>query len=161
MDSKTAKALAGAGALAAALAVPLVVRFEGTNLTPYYDLVGKLTWCSGETRGVPQASYSRAECDAITTKAVSAFEAAIRPCLPPALPVQTRAAFIVTAYNIGADAFCASSMAQRAQAGDLRGACDALMFWDKARVDGVLRAVPGLTNRRMAERKLCLEGLSR
>ena len=47
-------------------------------------------------------------------------------------------------------------MSRRALAGDLRGACEALMLWTRA--GG--REVRGLVNRRTAERKLCLEGLS-
>ncbi|MBY5974980.1 glycoside hydrolase family protein, partial [Ferrimonas balearica] len=79
--------------------------------------------------------------------------------LPAQLPDQTRAAFVSAAYNIGAGAFCGSSMSRRAQAGDLVGACDALLMWNKARVKGVLRPVTGLTRRRQAERALCLEGV--
>lgn len=159
MDNPRRASLAVAGAMAVALAVPIVAQFEGRRLQPYRDLVGKLTWCDGETRGVARALYTPAECDAITAQAVGDFEAAIRPCLPGALPVQVRAAFIVAAYNIGADAFCGSSMARRAKAGDLRGACDALVFWDKATIDGVRVKVRGLTLRRAAERAICLEGL--
>ncbi len=46
-------------------------------------------------------------------------------------------------------------MARRLNAGDIRGACDALLAWNKA--GG--RVVQGLTNRRQDERRLCLEGL--
>jgi lysozyme len=96
-----------------------------------------------------------AQCDAMTLRAVAQFDHAIAPCLPQSLPTQTRAAFISAAYNIGAGAFCASTMARRAKAGDLRGACDALLLWNRA--GG--RVVRGLVNRRHAERRLCLRGL--
>ena len=46
-------------------------------------------------------------------------------------------------------------MSRKAKAGDLRGACEALMLWNKA--GG--KVVRGLTRRRTAERDLCLEGL--
>ena len=78
MDKRAALALA-AGALAVALALPAVQQFEGRRLAPYRDLVGRLTWCDGETRGVAQARYTAAQCDAITALAVGEFEAAIRP----------------------------------------------------------------------------------
>ncbi len=68
--------------------------------------------------------------------------------------------FMLAAYNIGAGAFCGSSMSRRAQAGDLAGASDALLMWNKARVDGVLQVVRGLDRRRAAERTLCLQGLT-
>ena len=147
--------LAVAATASVGIAVPMVKQWEGRSLTPYPDIVGVLTWCDGETRGTPKPRYTHAECDKITAEAVAGFEAAIRPCLPETLPHKTRAAFIVTAYNIGPVAFCRSSMSRRALAGDLRGACDALMMWTQA--GG--REVRGLVNRRTAERKLCLEGL--
>lgn len=66
-----------------------------------------------------------------------------------------KVAFVDAAYNIGVGAFCGSSMARRATAGDMVGACDALLMWNK--VDG--KEVRGLTRRRAAERELCLGGL--
>ncbi|MFO1202997.1 MAG: lysozyme [Tabrizicola sp.] len=147
--------LGAAAAAAVGLALPVIKQWEGRELVPYPDIVGVLTWCDGETRGKPKAVYTHAECDLITEAAAAEFEAAIRPCLPDALPPKTRAAFISAAYNIGSGAFCRSSMSRRALAGDLRGACDALMLWTKA--GG--RVVKGLVNRRTAERKLCLEAL--
>jgi lysozyme len=155
------KAKAGLGLAAIfALALPLVQLWEGRSLVAYRDIVGVATICDGETRGVRMGdTATAAECDTMTEAAVAEFEAAIRPCLPADLPLEARAAFVVTAYNIGADAFCKSSMARRAVAGDLRGACDALKAWNKARVNGKLQEVRGLTNRRAAERALCLKAL--
>ncbi len=144
-----------AATAAVGIALPVIKHWEGRSLVPYTDIVGVETWCDGETRGTPKARYTPAECDKITEAAAAEFEAAIRPCLPETLPHKTRAAFVVTAYNIGSAAFCRSSMSRRALAGDLKGACDALMMWTKA--GG--REVRGLVNRRTAERKLCLEGL--
>ena len=57
------------------------------------------------------------ECREIFLAEVVAFETRIRPCLPAQLPDQTRAAFVSAAYNIGARAFCGSSMSRRTQAG--------------------------------------------
>ena len=139
-----------------ALALPMVQKWEGRSLVAYRDIVGVATICDGETRGVRMGDRaSPADCDRMTEAAVAEFEAAIRPCLPADLPIASRAAFVVTAYNIGSAGFCKSSMSRRALAGDLRGACDALLMWTKA--GG--RVVQGLVNRRNAERALCLKGL--
>lgn len=141
---------------ALALAVALIAPWEGRELRAYQDIVGVWTICYGETRGVkPGDTATPAECQSMLAKGVAEFEAGIRPCLPATLPDPTRAAFISAAYNIGTGAFCRSSMSRRAMAGDLRGACDALMMWNKA--GG--QVVRGLTNRRAAERELCLSGL--
>lgn len=146
--------VASAGAVA--LAVATIAPWEGRELRAYRDIVGVPTICYGETRGVKMGDAATpAECETMLAKAVAEFEVGIRQCLPASLPDETRAAFISAAYNIGQSAFCGSSMSRRALAGDLRGACDALLMWDKA--GG--RAVRGLTNRRNAERDLCLSGL--
>lgn len=148
---------AGAGLGAAlALAAAFIAPWEGVELRAYRDIVGVPTICYGETRGVQMGDTATlAECQTQLAKAVADFERGIRPCLPATLPDKTRAAFVSAAYNIGTAAFCRSSMSRRALAGDLPGACDALRMWNKA--GG--KVVRGLTNRREAERKLCLEGL--
>lgn len=144
-----------------ALALPMVKQLEGRSLVAYYDIAGVPTGCDGETEGVRMGDrWTPAECDRWTAAELATYEAQIRPCLPGTLPDKTRAAFVVTAWNIGTAGFCASSMSRRALAGDLRGACDALMSWTKARVHGRLQVVKGLVNRRAAERRLCLEGLA-
>lgn len=146
----------GASAAALALAAALIAPWEGVELRAYRDIVGVPTICYGETRGVEMGDTATlAECKSQLARAVVDFERGIRPCLPATLPDQTRAAFISASYNIGAGAFCGSSMSRRALAGNLRGACDALLMWDKA--GG--KVVRGLTRRRAAERSLCLEGL--
>ncbi len=154
------KQIAGWGGLGVAvviaLATPMIQQWEGRSLVAYRDIVGVATICDGETRGVRMGDRATHEdCDRMTAKAVAEFEGAIRHCLPYNLPVKMRAAFTVTAYNIGSNGFCRSTMSRRALAGDLRGACDALMMWTKA--GG--KVVRGLVNRRTAERKLCLEGV--
>lgn len=151
---------AAAIAAVVAIALPVVKQWEGRSLVAYRDLAGINTICDGETRGVQMGDTATpVQCDAMTEAAVKEFEAAIRPCLPGNLPTETRAAFVVNAYNIGIRGFCNSSMSRKALAGDLVGACHALMAWNKARVNGVLKPVRGLTNRRMAERDLCLKGV--
>ena len=154
MQTKSKGGLALAAVVA--LALPVIQIWEGRSLVSYRDIVGIPTICDGETRGVRMGqTATAAECDVMTAKAVREFEAAIRPCLPADLPTPTRAAFVVTAYNIGSGAFCASTMARKSKAGDLAGACAALRLWNKA--GG--KVVRGLVLRREAELRLCLSGL--
>ncbi|MES2667414.1 MAG: lysozyme [Pseudomonadota bacterium] len=156
MTKRSTKAAVAGSAAAIALAASLIAPWEGVELRAYRDIVGVPTVCYGETRGVTMADrYTLAECQTQLAVGVAQFEAAIRPCLPAVLPQPTRASFISAAYNIGSFGFCKSTMARRALAGDLRGACEALMMWNKA--GG--KVVKGLTNRRKAERELCLSGL--
>lgn len=71
----------------------------------------------------------------------------------------TLAAVTSFTYNIGVGGYCGSTAARRFNAGDWRGGCEAMMMWNKARVNGQLQPVRGLTLRRQRERDLCLRGL--
>lgn len=67
----TKKTKAGVGAAAAGailLSLGVIKPFEGRELTPYYDIVGVLTWCDGETKGTPKPRYTNGECDSILAK---------------------------------------------------------------------------------------------
>ena len=88
---------------------------------------------------------------------VAAYEADLDACLkdPAGIPVKAKIAFVSWAYNVGTGAACRSTLVRKANAGDIAGACDELPRWNKA--GG--RVIRGLTNRRLSERKLCLEGL--
>jgi lysozyme len=148
---------AGAITAAGALAIGLIGGFEGLRLRSYPDIVHVWTVCYGETRGVkPGMKFTKKECDAKLAIALAEFETGMRACLkqPDAIPDKPYVAFLSLSYNIGTSAFCGSTVARRANAGDIRGACNAIPAWNKA--GG--RVSKGLVNRRAAERKLCLEG---
>lgn len=66
------------------------------------------------------------------------------------------AALVSLAYNIGVEALAGSSVLKRHNAGDFIGAAQAMDWWNKARVDGVLQELPGLTSRRKREAALYL-----
>ena len=155
MTPKTRSRLVG-GTLA--LAVTTVAGFEGVRLATYRDVVGVPTVCFGETRGVKMGDrYTLDECKAMLGDALIEFEADMRACLnePDKIPAKSYVAFLSLAYNIGAKSFCRSTVARRANSGNLPGACDAILAFNKA--GG--RVVAGLVKRRQEERKLCLEGV--
>lgn len=145
----------------AGLAIALVGGFEGWRTVAYRDPPGIWTICAGETHGVKEGdTASIKECRAKLNSRLAEFSARIDRCLPDDLPEPSYVAMLSAAYNIGPEAFCASSMARRAMARDLYGACDALLAWDKTTVAGIKVRLPGLTKRRQEERALCMEGLS-
>lgn len=80
----------------------------------------------------------------------------IRECVTVPLHQYEYDAAVRLAYNIGASAFCKSTVVRRWNAGDYAGGCDAFLLWNKA--GG--RVVQGLVNRREDERRQCL-GLPR
>lgn len=161
MSKARAGAAAAAVLAAATLAAPTIARWEGLSLNAYPDVARVWTLCYGDTRGVrPGQVATEAECESRLGQRAVEVGFAIAPCLPAELPTETRAAFISAAYNVGAGAFCGSSMSRRARAGNLAGACAALDLWNKARVGGGgLVVVAGLTLRRSDERALCEKGL--
>jgi GH24 family phage-related lysozyme (muramidase) len=65
-------------------------------------------------------------------------------------------ALLSLVFNIGAANFGASTLLRKLNAGDAQGAADQFLAWDKARVNGVLQSLAGLTRRRKAERAMFL-----
>ena len=145
------------GAATAAALFVFTPSFEGTELKTYRDLGNVLTYCTGATENAQWGkTYTPAECKAQLDRDLERHAEGIASCVRmDRLTDGQKAAFVDIAFNIGVQAFCGSSMARRANAGDMRGACDALLMWDK--VAG--KQVRGLTRRRQAERELCLKGL--
>lgn len=157
MTPRVAGAAIGAILAAAGAAAGLVVTHEGWLNKTYLDPVGIPTACAGITEGVVKGrTYSDDECIALTVQAVAKHGSEIARCLPAHLPTDARAAFTSFSYNVGTGAFCKSTLARKANAGDLRGACAELSRWTYA--GG--RQLPGLVTRRAAERAMCERGLT-
>ena len=155
MASKAQKVAGGGIAAAMLLAVPIVAKWEGKRNDPYLDIVSVPTVCYGETR-VKMRRYSDAECTAMLHEAVKGFAEPVARCTPAIAnrPYQLAAATSL-AYNVGIGAYCRSTADRRFDAGDFKGGCAALKFWNRA--GG--RVVQGLVNRRADEYRLCMTGL--
>lgn len=147
--------LAGAAAVLV-LATPLIISFEGWRQRAYLDPVGIPTACAGHTQGVRLGQiYSAAECRQLLEADLQIALKAVDRCVP-GQPEAARAAFTSFAFNVGATRFCSSTLAKKARAGDLAGACRELDRWTYA--GG--RELPGLVRRRAAERQLCEQSLA-
>lgn len=143
-------------AIATATLVTLVGGFEGLRQNAYRDPIGIPTICYGETKGVKLGqTATKAECDTMLMESLAEHEAGMNRCLRTEIPIKTRIAFVSFTYNVGVGNFCKSTLARKANAGDLIGACNELPRWNKA--GGI--TFPGLTRRREAERKICLEAM--
>lgn len=161
---RPAKAALTAGAFAAAIAVatPVIMAWEGDGgRVGYRDIVGVATSCYGHTGPdvVVGKRYTATECRGQLSKDVAKHAEGIRACIKVAVPVESFAAFTSFSFNVGVAGFCRSTVNRKLNAGDLAGACAGLSAWDKARVNGKLQPVRGLTRRRAAERALCEKGL--
>jgi len=142
-------------ALATALAIPA----EGLRQWAYRDVAQVVTICFGSTSNVRMGQFATLdECKARLDADMWAAVVAVEQCAP-GLPAHQLAAFADAAFNVGERIVCdtdASTLARKLAAGDVIGACNELLRWDKARVGGVMVALPGLTKRRAKERAVCL-----
>lgn len=136
-----------------AVAIALVGGFEGLRQNAYRDVVQVPTICYGETLGVKMGDKKTLEeCDTMLAKRLIEFNKGVESCVRQPLTDSRRIAFISLSYNIGISAFCKSTVVRKINAGDVLGACDAILMWKFAK--GV--EWPGLVRRRQAERQMCL-----
>jgi len=150
-----AKIITGAIAGALAIAAPLVAKWEGKSNDPYKDIVGVWTVCTGQTN-VEMRRYTLAECDAMLQASLGEYAKSVLERNPTLKdhPYQLAAATSLS-YNIGVGAYWRSTVAKRFAAGNFKGACDAMLLWNRA--GG--KVIRGLQRRREDERRLCLTGL--
>lgn len=141
-----------------------VGNWEGTETKPYRDMVGVLTVCNGYTgKDIdPNKTYGKAECDQLLKQELTVHGKAVLACVKVPLNQNQYNALVSLAYNVGAGAVCKSGLPHRKHLIDLvnernyKLACDRILAYNKARVNGKLVEVRGLTNRRIAEREMCL-----
>lgn len=166
--SKRAKAALASGlGLVALTATYLTAPWEGTRNLAYWDSLGKVwTVCTGETKGVRKGDYhSDEECAAMLYETLEKdYRRPLQKCIRnyDKLPVSLQASFLDAAYNLGAGTICKSTAAARAMAGNYRGSCHAITWFNRA--GG--RTIRGLVLRRemgdamrIGELELCLAGL--
>lgn len=149
------------GAAVIALIVGGVKVEEGFSAPPYQDQAGVWTNGYGNTVGVtartPPITAQQAE--ALLVRQVDEWLAAVDASLTRPAGVNQTAAFVSLTHNIGKSAFRNSSVVKRWNAGDLIGACKAILMWDKITVAGRKVVNRGLVNRRKREQAQCLIGL--
>ena len=141
-----------------AVAVPFIAQEEGEELKAYLDIVGVPTICSGSTRGIRLGmTMTRAQCRALLR---AEYRHGLHRYFTPAtiehrLTPKRDTAYTSVAFNCGIGAIGKSTATRRLNAGDIRGGCQAIGWWNKA--GG--RVIRGLANRREREVSLCLHGL--
>jgi len=150
------KLIAVIGAGAVAMSVPLVQKYEGTVLGTYLDPIGIVTACTGHTsQGLRlHVRYTPEHCEQLLYSDLLKHAKALE-CINRPLTDGQKAAFVSFAFNVGNGAFCSSTLARKANAGDMTGACAELDRW----VYAGGRKLQGLVNRREAERALCESGV--
>lgn len=150
--------------------VPLVSKWEGEHRCKddpafhcaYQDIVGVWTVCFGETLGVkPGDRFTDRLCKLkLEYRLRYDFGDGLHryftdDTLEARLTPHRDAAYRSLAYNVGVRGAGRSTATRRLNAGDIKGGCAAIGWWNKA--GG--RVVRGLVNRRSEEVSLCLRGL--
>ena len=130
----------------------LVAGFEGLRTVAYRDPIGIPTLCYGHTAGVRLGQRAtQAQCEELLGRELLRAHQQMLACVRVPLSAGQRSAFTSFTYNVGAAAFCRSTLARKLNTGDHAGACAELSRWVHAR--GI--RLPGLVRRRAAERALC------
>lgn len=138
-------------------AVALIAEREGCRLRAYRCPAGVWTCGWGETEGVmPDTAWTQEEADGRFCQSLTRYAAQVLAmCTEHPAPNQL-GALTSLAYNIGPAALAKSTVLAAHNRGDWQSAARAFSLWDKARVNGVLTVLPGLTARRAAEAALYL-----
>ena len=138
--------------------IALLKQFEGLELEAYQDIAGIWTIGYGHTGGdvEPGMRITEREAEALLRKDLKSRENAVDRLVNVPVNQNEFDALVSFVYNVGISALGKSTALKRLNRGDRFGAADAITWWNKATVGGVLRPVMGLTRRRASEKALFL-----
>lgn len=142
--------------------IELIKAWEGLRTTAYQDSVGVWTIgyghtsMAGDPKVVPGMKITPDQATAILANDLQTYESAVQLALKRTATGNQFAAMVSLCFNVGPGNFLKSSVLTRFNAGDMQGAADAFLMWNKA--GG--KVLQGLVNRREAERKLFLAASS-
>lgn len=138
-------------------AVLEISRSEGCRLKAYRCPAGVPTLARGRTRGVKMGdTCTQAQADVWFVEDLTEFTDGVRRVLKRDASENELGALVSFAYNIGLAGFNGSTVLKRHNEGDRQSAARAFALWNKARINGVLQVVDGLTSRRAREAALYL-----
>lgn len=137
-----------------AIGLVAIAGWEGFREDAYIPIDGDVpTIGFGHTAGVRLGDTVTVE-QALTLLRgdVREAERGVLSCVKVPLSQGELDAFVSLAFNIGASAFCGSTLVRKLNSGDYSGACEEIKRWHYA--GGV--SVPGLVARREAEYRRCM-----
>lgn len=159
-----------AGGVAMSMLLAMTAYFESSGnvrLTAYQDQGGKWTICNGITKGVSPGMVVTADwCERQQREEITAHSAPLAR-VERDLLAREKVAFTDLSYNIGTGAFGGSTALRKLIAGDSMGACNAILMWKGATVNGrkvdcsqVGSGCSGIWVRRNVEQDVCLGNIS-
>lgn len=137
----------------------LIKSFEGLKLTAYLDIVGTPTIGYGCTVGVTKQdvqnkrTITEQEAENMLARELAGFCSGVERAVLIPINQNQFDALVSFSYNVGLGALQKSTLLKLLNAGDVSGAAEQFLRWNKA--GGV--EVKGLTRRRQAERSLFLQ----
>lgn len=135
----------------------IIRNFEGYMPFPYKDIAGIETVGYGYVlRPGDKFTYPLLppDADRLLKKTMGNFERDINRAVSIKLQQHQFDALASLTYNIGSGAFTGSTVLRRVNARDHDRVPDGFLMWNKARINGVLQPVKGLTLRRQDEANL-------
>lgn len=138
--------------------LPHIKEWEGLRLEAYKDVAGIWTIGYGHTGDVKEGDTITEEeaMELYREDSAEAREAVLSELEGIELTPNQVAALVSLTYNIGSGAFKGSTLLRKLKEGDMQGAADQFLVWNKATINGQKKTVRGLVNRRKAERELFL-----
>lgn len=136
--------------------IEFIHQLEGEKLTAYPDIVGIWTIGVGHTGfvdGKPVArgmAITKEKSKEILTADLKRFESAVNDAVKVTLTQNQFDALVSLAFNIGEGAFARSTLVNKLNAGDKKGAAEQFLVWKNA--GG--RVSQGLLNRRQKEKAM-------
>lgn len=136
----------------------LIKSFEGLRLEAYQDVAGIWTIGYGHIKNVKEGmAISEAEAEALLRDDLADAESAVSRFVKEPISENEFSALVSLVFNIGSGAFAGSTVLRKLNAGDHKGAADAILMWNRSTVGGKKVVVQGLVRRREAERSLFLK----
>lgn len=143
--------------------IRLIAEFEGLKLRPYKCPAGLWTvgfgTLIGDGRTLPpewNRTFTVEECRALLARDLRSKERGVSRLIRYPLTQNEFDALVSFTYNLGLGCLQRSLLRQKLNRGDKEGAVASLLKYNKARVNGVLKELRGLTRRRQAEARLFL-----
>ena len=142
----------------------LLKHYEGCKLTAYLDVAKVPTIGYGNTmyldgRRVKEGdTITQTQAELLLPSILEKFEISVRKALKVNITQQQYDAIVCLTYNIGIGNFVGSSLLRKINASDPL-ASDSFLLWNKAKINGVLQPVKGLTYRRQSEKYLYDNGV--
>jgi len=138
--------------------ISLIKKFEGLSLKAYLCPANVLTIGYGHvSSSIKQGDViTQAEADEFLSSDLSKFCKGVEDCVKVPITDNQFASLVSFAYNVGISALRNSTLLKKLNAKDYEGAGDEFLRWTKA--GG--KTLPGLVNRRAAERKLFITAAS-